>query len=141
MDIQTSNFGSQTINAEDIITFPRPMVGLEEHTRFKLFHQESDTPSVYYLQSISDPDIALSVVSPQTFGFEYEIELSDDEQAEIQLERVEDAVVVLAVYKPHEQDKNDEDINIKVIVKSPIIINAATKLAMQKTLPNLKVKD
>ncbi len=141
MDIQTSNFGKQTVNADEIISFPQAMIGLEDYTEFKLFHQESDTPSVYYLQSISDPDLLMSIVSPEAFGFEYEIELSDEEQALIRLENAEDAVVVLAIYKPHEQDKNDEDINLKVIVKSPIIINTVEKLALQKHLPNLKVKD
>ncbi|MDB2705262.1 flagellar assembly protein FliW [Pseudomonadota bacterium] len=141
MDIQTSNFGSQTVNPDDIISFPQAMIGLEEHTQFKLFHEESEKPSVYYLQSISDADLLMSIVSPEAFGFEYEIELSDEEQALIKLEDAGDAIVVLAIYRPHEQDKNDKEINLKVIVKSPIIINTASKLAIQKKLPKLRVKE
>jgi len=140
MEIETSTFGAQSVNADEVITFSRPMLGLEEFTQFKLFHEQSDMPSVYYLQSITDADLSMSIVAPKTFGFEYNIALSDEEIELLKLDNPADAVVVLAVYKPHEDDKNDEDLNLKVIVKSPIIINTASKLAIQKVIPDLAVK-
>ena len=139
MDIQTSNFGTQSINADDIISFPQAMIGLEDNTQFKLFHQESDAPTVHYLQSISDADISMSLVSPEALDLEYEIELSDDEQKLIKLDDPKDAVIAVVVYMSHEQNKSDEDTNLKVIAKSPIIINIASQLAMQKQLPNLQL--
>ena len=141
MDIQTSKFGSQTVNSDDIINFPQAMIGLEEHTQFKLFHEESEKPSLYYLQSITDADLLMSIVSPEAFGFEYEIALTDEEQELLKLEHAGDAIVALAIYKPHEQGKNDKDNNLKVMVKSPIIINTVSKLALQKKVLNLRVID
>jgi len=141
MEIQTSNFGTQTINSDDIITFPVGMAHLEEHNKFKLFHQESDNPTVYYLQSITDADIQMSIVSPETFGLNYEIRLSDEEHERLQIEDPEDVIVVLAVYKSFDIEESDDEGNIKVLAKAPIIINTVAKLAMQKELETLRVKD
>lgn len=133
MEIQTSNFGTQTISADDIISFPNGLIGLETHTQFKLFHEESDNPTVYWLQSISDADFTMSVVSPAAFGLDYEISLSDDEQALLKLDNADDVIVLLIVYKKYEQS-SDSDLDIKTIFKAPIIINTKDKLGLQKSL-------
>jgi len=141
MEIQTSSFGTQEINSDDIISFPIGMLDLEEHTKYKLFHQESDNPTVYFLQSITDPTIQMTIVSPETFGLEYEIELSDEEEVMLKIDNPEDVIVVLAVYKSFDIEKLNEEGVIKVLAKSPIIINTVAKVAIQKTLDKLRVKD
>ncbi|OUR74139.1 hypothetical protein A9Q78_01650 [Methylophaga sp. 41_12_T18] len=140
MEIQTTNFGSQTINADDIILFPNGLIGLEEHTKFKLFHQESDNPTVYWLQSISDANFMMSVITPAVLGIEYEIELNDEEIAAIKLDNADDAIVLLIVYKQHEQEQDATDLDMKAIVKAPLVINTKAKLGIQKSLPNLATK-
>ena len=140
MEIQTTNFGSQTINADDIILFPNGLIGLEDHTKFKLFHQESDNPTVYWLQSISDANFMMSVITPAVLGMEYEIELNDEESTSLKLDNADDAIVLLIVYKQHEQGQDATDLDIKAIVKAPLVINTQAKLGIQKSLPNLEAK-
>lgn len=139
MEIQTSSFGAQTISADDIISFPNGLIGLESQSQFKLFHEENDNPTVYWLQSLSDADFAMSVVTPAAFGLNYEITLSDDEQRQLQLENAEDALVLVIVYKQHEQQGDATDLDVKAMFKAPIIINTKHRLGLQKSLNELDV--
>lgn len=141
MEIQTSNFGTQTINADDILLFPNGLVGLEEQNQFKLFHQDSENPTVYWLQSITQADFMMSIIPPAVLGFNYEIELSDEEIDLLNLDDPNDAIVLLIVYKKHEQDQNTDDIDFKAIIKAPLVINTKAKLGLQKSLPDLEIKD
>ena len=139
MDIQTSNFGKQTINADEIISFPQAMIGLEDYTEFKLFHEESDAPSVHYLQSVSEPELLMSIVSPSELGIEYKVELSDEEETLLKLENTEDATIALAIYKPNENETTASEGELKAIFSSPIIINTVSRLALQKHMPHMEV--
>ncbi|PCH63288.1 MAG: flagellar biosynthesis protein FliW [Gammaproteobacteria bacterium] len=139
MEIQTSSFGTQTISSDDILLFPKGLIGLEDHTEFKLFHEESENPTVYWLQSVTDADFIMSIIPPAALGLDYEIGLDDGEIDLIKLENSEDAIVVLIVYKQHEQDKSANDLDLKAIVKAPLVINTKTKLGLQKSLPKLDI--
>jgi flagellar assembly factor FliW len=141
MEIQTSSFGTQTISSDDILLFPNGLIGLENHTQFKLFHEESDNPTVYWLQSITDANFIMSIIPPAAIGVNYEIELSDEESELLKLESAADAIVLLIIYKQHEQDKSADDIDMKAIVKAPLIINTTAKRGLQKSLPKLEAKD
>ncbi len=121
---------TQTFNTTNIIQFPKGLIGLSEQTQLKLFHQSAnDEPTVHWLQSVSDTDFSMSVISPQTLGMDYDIEFSDDDLQSLQLDDPADALVLLVIYK----QIGDED-NIKVATAAPIIINTKTNLGLQKTL-------
>jgi flagellar assembly factor FliW len=116
---------------ENTLSFPHGLIGLEELTEFKLFQPESDKPTVFELQSLSDKPLILSVVEPRALDLELGINLSDEEQALLQLSNIEDAVVAVIIYK-----SDDEKSPIKAMVKTPIVINVQSKIAIQKTLSN-----
>jgi len=118
-------------HSDNTLSFPHGLIGYEEHNEFKLFSPESENPTVFELQSVTDEALALSIVAPEALKLDLTITLSDEEQALLNLESPEDAVVALIVYKPIE---NEEPQAMKAIVKAPIIINAKSKLAMQKIL-------
>jgi len=141
MEIQTSSFGTQSISADDILLFPNGLIGLEEHTQFKLFHEESENPTVYWLQSATDADFMMSIITPAVLGFDYDVELSDDEIELLKLDNAEDAIVLLIVYKQHEQDQNADKLDIKAIVKAPLVINTQANLGLQKSLPEIEFKN
>ena len=141
MEIQTSNFGKQTISSDDILLFPKGLIGLEDHTKFTLFHEESENPTVHWMQSITDADFLMSIIPPAALGIDYEIELDDDEAELLKLESADDAIVLLIVYKKYEENKDASDIDLKAIVKAPLIVNTKDKLGLQKSLPQLEVKD
>ena len=141
MEIQTSNFGKQTISSDDILLFPKGLIGLEDHTKFTLFHEESENPTVHWMQSITDADFLMSIIPPAALGIDYEIELDDDEAELLKLDSADDAIVLLIVYKKYEENKDASDIDLKAIVKAPLIVNTKDKLGLQKSLPKLEVKD
>ena len=139
MDIQTSSFGTQHVDENDILSFPRGLIGLEDQTQFKLFHEENKNPTVYWLQSATEPRLAMSVVSPAVFGLAYEISLDDEQQALLELTDAADAIVLLVVYKQHEADSAD-DMDIKAISRAPIVLNSRRKIGLQLSLtkPNIQ---
>jgi len=141
MEIQTSNFGTQTISPDEILLFPNGLIGLEDHTKFKLFHEESENPTVHWLQSVTDANFIMSIIPPAAIGINYEIELDDDEAELLKLDDAEDAIVVLIVYRQYEENKDASDIDLKAIVKAPLIVNTKNKLGLQKSLPKLNTKD
>ena len=141
MEIQTSSFGTQTISADEILLFPNGLIGLEDHTQFKLFHEESENPTVHWLQSVTDADFMMSIIPPAALGVDYEIELSDEEAELLKLDNANDALVLLIIYKQYEENKDASDIDLKAIVKAPLILNTKDKLGLQKSLPQIEVKN
>ncbi|MFW5426684.1 MAG: flagellar assembly protein FliW [Methylophagaceae bacterium] len=122
--------GTQNLNADNIIKFPKGLIGFSEQTQLQLFHETTqDEPVVHWLQSTEDSDFSMSVISPSTLGMEYEIEFSDTDLKSLQLDNPADALILLVVYK-----QTDENNNIKVVTTAPIIINADKNLGLQKSL-------
>ena len=79
----------------------------------------------------------MSIVPPETFGLNYEIELTDQEQKLLNLDDANNAVVALIVYK----QQSSEDTNMKVVIKAPIIINFKDKIGLQKSLDSIEITD
>ncbi|MDF1588368.1 MAG: flagellar assembly protein FliW [Gammaproteobacteria bacterium] len=123
-----------TVQSDNTLSFPHGLIGYEQHNQFQLFSPESDNPTVYELQSLTDQTLALSVVSPEALKLQFSITLTDEESELLELSDPHDAVIALIVYKPIE---DDEPQAMKAIVKAPIIINSKSKLAIQKQLSAL----
>ena len=103
MKIDTTRFGELEINPDAILTFPRGLTGLENCKRYQLLHEmheDKTSPVVHYLQSLDDAAVAFSIVDPALFGFNYELTLSDEEEALLQADNSTDLAVLLMVYKP-----------------------------------------
>jgi flagellar assembly factor FliW len=126
--------GTQILHADNVIRFPKGLIGLSEQTQLQLFHETTDDePTVHWLQSVSDSEFSMSVISPQTLGMEYEIDFDDDDLHLLQLKDPNDALVLLVIYKQIDES-ND---NIKVVTKAPIIINTKTKCGLQKSFDQI----
>jgi flagellar assembly factor FliW len=136
MKIHSTRFGTQEINPDDVLTFPLGILGFENCTRYKLFHEDKEQPVVHWLQSIDDPDVAFSVVDPARFGLNYEIALTDEEVAMLKAENESDIAVMLIAYKP--QTDVVFGANVSANINGPVIINTRDRLGLQKTLVGLK---
>lgn len=135
MELQTASFGKQTVSEDDLILFPNGVLGFESHTKFKLFHEEGNQPTVYWLQSTEDANLMMSIISPSVLGLNYQLTLTDEEIITLALDNVEDAIVALVVYKQNEA--SDDNLDIKAIAKAPLIINTQAKRGIQKSLTKL----
>ncbi|MCL4470850.1 MAG: flagellar assembly protein FliW [Gammaproteobacteria bacterium] len=136
MKFHSTQFGTQEVDPESILTFPKGMPGFESSTRYKLFHADQDQPVVHWLQSIDEPDVAFALVDPATFSINYEFTLTDEEERLLQMEKVEDIAVLLIAYKP--QPDASSSANISANINGPIVLNVRARTGMQKVLVGLE---
>jgi len=137
MAIKTTRFGEVEID-DTVITFPNGLPGFEEYSKYKLFHNKEagESPFLFWLQSLEDPDLAFHVIDPFAFGFNYEFKLTDEEAVLIDAGKIEDLAILLMVSKVKMEDAGEKE-NIKAHVTNPIVINLSSRLGMQKTLRNI----
>ena len=124
MILETTKFGEVEIDEAEIIEFLVGPYGFEELTEYTLLVEE-DSP-FFWLQSISDPDLAFLVSEPWNFYEDYGFNLADQVKEKLQLENKEQVFVVNMITVP-----NDEPEKMTMNLKAPIIINKDDRLAKQ----------
>lgn len=134
MKITLTRFGDQEVEIapENVITFPNTIAPFAECTRYKLFHEEGK-PTVFWLQSLDDPDLMFSVTDPAFLKLSYEVVLGDEDQALLKAEPGDEILLAVILYRAGESTDGD----ISAISTAPIIINATKRLGMQKMLKEL----
>ena len=134
MKIKLTRFGDQEveINPESVITFPNAIEPFEGCTRYKLFHEEGK-PSVFWLQSLDEPDLIFSVADPAFLRLSYEVVLSDEDQQLLQAGPEDEMLLAVILFREGEETEG----KINAISSAPIIINASKRLGMQKMLKEL----
>lgn len=138
MQIQTP-YGTQQIDPSSLITFPQGLLGFEDCTRFKLFHQEdSKAPVVHWLQSVERPEIMFSVADPRVMGVDYHFELSEEEMALLQATPSSELLVMLLLYKADpalaDEPGPATNQNVNAALRSPLVLNLRSQLGLQKSL-------
>src|SRR5690242_11894636 len=86
MDIQTTRFGTLSIEDERIIEFPSGLLGFPEQAQYALIQTGED--NYFWLQSVNDPNLAFVICDPSIFFRDYTVALRDEVTAEIELEDV-----------------------------------------------------
>ena len=133
MNIDTPHSGTLEVAPDRIIEFPRGLPGFEELRRYSLFHPESEAgvPPYFILQSVDDPGVAFNIADPALFGFNYEINLPDEELAVLNLaDPTEAAVVVMLV-------KEEVGGQVRANLKAPLILNVNARRGIQHVFSNL----
>lgn len=133
MEIKSSFLGEQSIDPSTIISFPSGIPGFEDQTRFKLFHQEDENPLIFWLQSLDDESLVFSVAQPSIFNINYNFVLSDAEETTLGIEDTADVLVLIILHK----DTSDQP-TIKGSIKSPLVINSAKRIGLQKVLAQVE---
>lgn len=130
MKIDIAKFGLKDVpvNPDAVFNFPQGLVGFDDARRFTLFHEEGK-PTVFWLQSLDDPRLAFSVVPPESIDVQYEMELSDEDCALIDLKDPAEVVVVVILYR-EEADNG----RVAANTRSPLVLNTRSRLGMQKIL-------
>jgi flagellar assembly factor FliW len=83
--IETSRFGTLTVAAERVITFPRGLLGFPTLTRYALI-QAAQENYFFWLQSVEEPTLAFVVTDPSTFFKGYDVPLKEETRQELDLE-------------------------------------------------------
>ncbi|UCV05265.1 flagellar assembly protein FliW [Dechloromonas denitrificans] len=135
MKVETYLFGGVEIDPEKVITFPNGLVAFEKNKRFTLVHEEGKTqPSSFTLQSLDDPFLAFQIVDPTTLGFNYDLLLSDAENALLQSPAPEDVAVMQVLFKSEGEGKAAISPNLR----APLVINVKARVGLQKVMENMQ---
>lgn len=132
MKVTLTRFGAEEveIDPQSIITFPEGISPFDDCKRYKLFHEEGQTRArIFWLQSLDEPDLMFSVSDPALLRMAYEVALTDEEQALLQVDSGDDLVLAVILYR---DEKSEGGINM--ITSGPIVINANKRIGMQKML-------
>jgi flagellar assembly factor FliW len=122
MLVKTSRFGQVQSSQEEVIIFPQGLIGFES-SRNWLIVPDPENSDVAWLQSISQPQIALPMVSPRKFAQDYRVNIPKRQLAALNL-RSTDRVYVLTVVS-----KSGKTLTANL--RSPIVINLTKRLACQ----------
>ena len=132
MKIET-RASSPEMSADTVLVFPRGLPGFEPMTRYRLFH-EQENPTLLWMESEVDPGLQFSVTDPALLKVQYEIKLTDEECALLQLEDPADLAVLVMLYKDESLTDAPPGSDIRANFLGPLVINAKSRLGMQKVL-------
>ena len=122
MKISTSRFGPVEFEPDDIIQFPAGILGLNGCSELVLL-ADAQNDCLGWLQSASQAEVALAVVSPRRFIPDYQVRVARDEIASLQLDQVQDAQVLVVV------SKNERTVTLNL--KAPLVINRSRRRGRQ----------
>jgi len=129
MIIQTKYLGELQIDEEQIIHFPKGLLGFENNKNFVLL-DVPDNEYFKFLQDINNDYICFLLVDPWDFYDDYEVELSDEKLLNIDIEHDdEEQLLVLTIVT---LDENFKDSTTNLL--APVAINISAKKGKQFVL-------
>lgn len=122
MQIETSRFGSVEVQPEDILLFSRGVFAFENHHHWVLLADGANL-SVAWLQSLTNPEVALPLVSPRPFVPGYRVCIARSQLTPLELAALDQAFVLNVL------NRNRGGLTINL--KAPIIINLDRRIGRQ----------
>lgn len=122
MQIETTRFGCLEVESESLVLLPEGLAGFESLRHWGIL-REANSNSVGWLQSVSDPAVAIPVVTPQRYVENYELKFFRSELASLPW-HPDDATLVLAVVS---RTAGQFTLNLK----APVLINLDRRLGRQ----------
>ena len=134
MEIETSRFGVISVKPDDLITFPRGLIGMTDLSRFA-FIPPATQPAMqegqfYWLQSVDDPSVAFLVVDPNRFFKDYHVSIREETQADLDLADAKDGQLLVICNRVGEWVTGN--------LQGPLVINTRTRVAQQVVLTEKK---
>jgi flagellar assembly factor FliW len=129
IEIQTSRFGTLTVDADRILRFPRGLLGFPNYERYALIQAGEDN-YFFWLQCVDEPNLAFVVTDPGIFFKSYEVPMKEETQQELELTDPAFAQTFVICNKVGEWLTGN--------LLGPIVVNAANRLAQQVVLTEKK---
>jgi flagellar assembly factor FliW len=133
MNISTLFFGELEVEEKDTITFIQGVPGFEDLTRYTRIQPERNIPFLY-LQSLEKGELSFLVTNPFLFFKEYDFQLPELAQDELQIKQPEDVEVWSIV------TVNEDYTKATVNLLAPIIVNSKNQTAKQVILNDTEYK-
>ena len=129
MDIQSTRFGSLQVDEQRIINFSSGLLGFPNHQRFALI-QNGPEQLFFWLQCITDPNLAFVVCDPALFFRDYEVPIRPETMTELEMADPRFAQILVIC------NKADEWLTGNLL--GPLVINAANCRGQQVVLTENK---
>ena len=127
MQVDTTRFGTITIDEHKIITMPLGMLGFPDEKRYVIVQHKENSPFFWY-QSVDDPALAFVITSPFFFVPDYSVPLDDAiKEMSWDEEEVGDKVELYVVVNIPNGSPNEMTANLI----GPILVNTETFQALQ----------
>jgi flagellar assembly factor FliW len=124
--VATKAYGPVDVDERQKISFPQGLFGFETFREYVLL--DAERQPYYWLQSIDVEQIAFILVNPFLFRSDYEVNIGNDELAEIGIFSPEKALIFSIVTIP--ADGGPMTANLQ----GPLIINRDTRAGKQAVL-------
>lgn len=124
LNVESTRFGTFQVDPSIVLSFPQGMIGFPQHRDYVLIKQREDSVFLW-LHSLSDPSLAFPVVIPWAFYWDYEVKLSDDDLAAIEVSNASQISIMCVVNVGSDVRKGT------INLFSPIVINNDTREAKQ----------
>ena len=129
MKIATFRFGELEIPEQNIIEFPKGIIGFEQFRKYVLLEREDSDPFCW-LQSLEDPNLAFVVINPTIFFRNYKIEIHYKELEDIQVATLDNIEIFAIVTIPDDISKMSANL------LGPLVVNLNNKYGKQIVLSN-----
>lgn len=124
MKLATRTFGEIEIDDERVMQFIGPMLGFEGADQYVLLDVAPNSP-FKIMQLVDDADVSFLVTDPTLFFPEYDVQLTQEQAAELQLTDLAKAAVMVVVNIQKERGATTANLF------APVVVNTETLLAKQ----------
>ncbi len=122
MIVQTSRFGKVEAKPEEIIIFPNGLIGFETSRQWVIL-PDPENGDVAWLQSVSDSQVALPLISPRKFAPDYKVNVPNRQLATLKVQSTDRIYILNVVSKSGR--------TLTANLRSPIVVNLTKRLACQ----------
>ena len=126
--IDTLRFGQIEVEEEKIVHFKDGIPAFEEEHEFIIVPYDSESP-YYFMQSLATPDLAFLITVPFIFFPDYEFELDDVAQRELDIKEQDDMLIYALITIP---GGKIEDMTANLM--APVVLNKENMQAKQVVL-------
>ena len=124
-EVVETRLGTQEIDLNKVILFPRGLVGFEDQREFTLLKLRGESPYLV-LQSLQTPDLGLLVGDPYAFLPEYRIKIGDAEQTLLRVKSAAEVAVLVTISIPPGHPEQTA-----LNLTGPILINHEARIGIQ----------
>ena len=130
MKVATKAYGLIDVDERQKIVFPQGLLGFETYKDYLLL--DAERQPFYWLQSMDVEQVAFVLVNPFLFRPDYELNISNEELAEINLHSPEKALIFTIVTIP------PDDGPMTANLQGPLVINRDNRTGKQVVLSDTR---
>ncbi len=127
MQIHTTRFGSLEVEERSVLSMRRGLLGFESFHRYILI-QDGENSAFRWLQCVDSPSLAFVVVDPMQWFPHYNVVLSDEDVAALDIRDPDEAgICAIVTLSPHLEE-------MTVNLLGPVVMNVRNGRAEQVVL-------